>query len=193
MTMFEELKQVPEMPGAGLDALPDEVAGGGQPVVIRGAVANWPFVRAARESDEAAVHYLLRFYTGRPVGVMVAPKSEQGRFFYRPDSKEMNFERSRESLAGVLQGLLQQRAEEQPFGIAVQAIPAPEILPGLQEDNPNPFVPDVTFDLQHAKQRAHCRIARRIGQTFKNFESRGLSIAIEDVHDLPLTAAQGGV
>jgi hypothetical protein len=142
MTMFEELKQVPEMPGAGLDALPDEVAGGGQPVVIRDAVANWPFVRAARESDEAAVHYLLRFYTGRPVGVMVAPKSEQGRFFYRPDSKEMNFERSRESLAGVLQGLLQQRAEEQPFGIAVQAIPAPEILPGLQEDNPNPFVPD---------------------------------------------------
>jgi hypothetical protein len=141
MTMFEELKRVPEMPGAGLDALPDEVADGGQPVVIRGAVADWPFVRAARESDEAAVQYLLRFYTGRPVGVMVAPKSEQGRFFYRPDSKEMNFERSRESLAGVLQGLLQQREEEQPFGIAVQAIPAPEILPGLQEDNPNPFVP----------------------------------------------------
>jgi hypothetical protein len=141
MTMFEELKRVPEMPGAGLDALPDEVADGGQPVVIRGTVADWPFVRAARESDEAAVQYLLRFYTGRPVGVMVAPKSEQGRFFYRPDSKEMNFERSRESLAGVLQGLLQQREEEQPFGIAVQAIPAPEILPGLQEDNPNPFVP----------------------------------------------------
>jgi hypothetical protein len=73
---------------------------------------------------------------------MVAPRSEQGRFFYRPESKQMNFERSNESLAALLHGLLQQRDEEQPLGIAMQAIPAPEILPGVQEDNPNPFVPE---------------------------------------------------
>ena len=38
-------------------------------------------------------------------------------------------------------GLLRHREAERPFGVAMQAIPAPEILPGLQEDNPNPFVP----------------------------------------------------
>ena len=139
--MLDRLHRVHEINGAGLDALPDEVVNGGRPAVLRAAVRNWPFVRAALQSDEAAVQYLDRFYTGVPVGTMVAPPSERGRFFYRPDSKEMNFQRSSESLSGVLQGLLRQREAELPFGVAIQAIPAPEILPGLQEDNPNPFVP----------------------------------------------------
>ena len=139
--MLSQLQRVQEIIGAGLDALPEDVVRDGRPMVLRAAVREWPFVRAALQSDEAAVQYLGRFYAGRQVGTIVAPPSEQGRFFYRPDSKQMNFERSSQSLSGVLQGLLQQRKAEQQFGIAIQAIPAPEILPGLQEDNPNPFVP----------------------------------------------------
>lgn len=139
--MFDQLQRVDEIPAAGLDALPDEIPGAARPTVLRGAVGNWPFVQAALQSDEAAVQYLGRFYTGRPVGAMVAAPSEKGRFFYRPDSKQMNFNRSSQSLPAVLQGLLEQRKVEEPFGIAMQAIPVPEILPGLQEDNPNPFIP----------------------------------------------------
>jgi len=139
--MFEELHRADEISATELDSLPDEVASGGRPIVLRGAVKDWPFVRAALESDEAAVQYLQRFYSDRPVGVMVAPPSEQGSFFYRPDSKQMNFARSTESLTAVLQGLLRERSAEHPFAIAMQAIPVPEILPGLQQDNPNPFVP----------------------------------------------------
>lgn len=139
--MFDQLQRVQEIAAAGLEALPDQVVSGGRPAVLRGAVSKWPFVRAALQSDETAVQYLDRFYTGRQVGTMVAPPSEQGRFFYRPDSKQMNFQRSSESLSGVLQGLLEQRKAEHPFGIALQAIPVPEILPGLQDDNPNVFVP----------------------------------------------------
>lgn len=139
--MVDQLHRAQEIDGAGLDALPEEIVSGGRPAVLRAAVRNWPFVRAALQSDEAAVQYLGRFYAGRPVGVMVAEPSERGRFFYRPDSKKMNFERSSESLTRVLQGLLRQREFEHPFGVAMQAIPVPEILPGLQEDNPNRFVP----------------------------------------------------
>jgi hypothetical protein len=36
---------------------------------------------------------------------------------------------------------LQLRDAERPFGIAMQAIPAAETLPGLEEDNRNPLVP----------------------------------------------------
>jgi hypothetical protein len=140
--MFEQLQRVREITGAGLSSLPDEVAGDGRPVVLRGAIADWPLVRAALQSDEAAVQYLERFYAGQPVGTMIAPPSERGRFFYRPDSKQMNFQRSAESLSGVLRGLLEQRTAEQPHAIALQAIPVPEILPGLQEDNPNALAPD---------------------------------------------------
>jgi hypothetical protein len=104
-------------------------------------VKDWPLVRAALQSDEAAVEYLDRFYNGRPVTTIVAPASEHGRFFYRPDSKDMTFERSAASLSRVLQRLIQERASDEPLGIAVQAISAAEALPGLQEENPNPLVP----------------------------------------------------
>ena len=71
--MLDQLHRVPEINGAGLDALPDEVVSGGRPAVLRAAVRNWPFVRAALQSDEAAVQYLDQFYTGVPVGMMVSP------------------------------------------------------------------------------------------------------------------------
>lgn len=139
--MLADLRSAEEISASGLESLPDTVLSGRRPIVLRGAVSEWPLVRAALQSDEAAVDYLNRFNTGQQVTVIVAPPSERGRFFYRPDSKQMNFERSSEPLVAVLHGLLQQRDAEQPFGVAMQAIPAAETLPGLQEDNPNPLVP----------------------------------------------------
>ncbi len=139
--MLADLRAAEEISASDLGSLPDSVLKGGRPVVLKGAVRQWPLVRAALQSDDAAVEYLNRFYGGEPVATIVAPPSERGRFFYRPDSKQMNFERSMEPLSAILRGLLQQRDAEQPFGIAMQAIPAAEILPGLQEENPNALVP----------------------------------------------------
>jgi hypothetical protein len=137
--MFDQLQRAQEIHATGLEALPDQASN--TPLVLRGAVAGWPFVREAQRSDEAAVAYLKRFYRGSPVHVLVAPPSEEGRFFYRPDSKVMNFEVTPALLSDALQALLDQRASEQPPAIAMQAISAPDSLPGLEEENPNPFVP----------------------------------------------------
>lgn len=137
--MFEQLQRAAEISGAGLDALPDEA--NARPLVLRQAVANWAFVREAVSSDEAAVAYLNRFYTGRPVNTLVAPRSERGRFFYRPGSKAMNFETTPQLLSDVLAALLKARDTEQPLGIAMQAISAPDCLPGLEAENANRLVP----------------------------------------------------
>jgi len=139
--MLADLRAAEEISASGLESLPDAVLSAGRPAVLRGAFSKWPLVLAAKQSDEAAVDYLNRFYNGQPVATIVAPASQRGRFFYRPDSKQMNFDRLSEPLSAILQGLLQQRDAEEPFGIAMQAIPAAETLPGLPEDNPNPFVP----------------------------------------------------
>jgi len=137
--MLDQLQRAQEISAAGLAALPD---GNNTPVILRGAVADWPFVREARRSDEAAVAYLNRFYNGRPVNVLVAAPSEQGRFFYRADSKRMNFEIASALLPDVLKSLLDERTSEAPAAIAMQAISAPDALPGLEAENPNPFVPE---------------------------------------------------
>jgi hypothetical protein len=139
--MFETLQRAEDISAAGLKSLPDEVVSGGRPVVLRGAVKDWPFVQAALQSDQAAVDYLDRFYNGRPVNTIVAASAEGGRFFYRPDSKELNFQSSDQNLSNVLKGLLQQQKVDKPLGIAMQAVSAPDCLPGIEEDNPNSFVP----------------------------------------------------
>jgi hypothetical protein len=139
--MLDQLQRAQEIRAAGLKALPDDVATSGRPMVLREAVADWPIVREAGRSDEAAVAYLNRFYNGRPVNALVAAPSEQGRFFYRPDSKKMNFELAPGLLSDVLEALLQYRGSADSPAIAMQAVSAPDCLPGLEEENPNPFLP----------------------------------------------------
>src|SRR3982751_1716678 len=138
--MVDQLHRADEISGAGLDSVPDEILSAGRPAVLRGAVKECPFVGAALQSDEAAVEYLNGFYNGRPVGTIVAPASEGGRFFYRPDSKQMNFQMSSQLLPHVLREILQQQQAAQPLGIAMQAVSAPDCLPGLEEQNPNRLV-----------------------------------------------------
>jgi hypothetical protein len=142
--MFDDLHRADEISAAGLESMPAHVVSGGRPVVLRGAAGDWPFVRAASQSDEAAVAYLDRFYNGRPVNTVVAPAAERGRFFYRPDSKQMNFQMSPQQLSNVLKGILQQGQQDEPLAIAMQAVSAPDCLPGIESENPNPFVPEGT-------------------------------------------------
>jgi Cupin-like domain len=113
--MLDQLQRAQEVSATGLQALPNPVPG--KPLVLRGAVTDWPFVREARQSDEAAVAYLSRFYNGRPVNVLVAAPSEQGRFFYRAGSKTMNFETAPGLLPDVLQALLDQRQDPEPAAV----------------------------------------------------------------------------
>ena len=142
--MLEKLQRAHEIGAENLASLPDDVSSGGRPIVLRGAVSRWPFVREARESDDSAAAYLRRFYNGRPVSALVAPPGEQGRFFYSAKSKAMNFETAPAVLPEVLDELLQQRSADAPPAIAVQAMSAPDCLPGLEQENPNRFVPPGT-------------------------------------------------
>jgi hypothetical protein len=142
--MFEPRQRATEFAADGLQSLPAEVLSERRPAIFRGVFRHWPFVRAALQSDQAAVDYLDRFYNRRPVNTVIAPSSERGRFFYRPGSKEMNFQNSDQNLSNVLKGLLQQQKLDAPLGIAMQAVSAPDCLPGIEEQNPNPLVPQGT-------------------------------------------------
>jgi hypothetical protein len=108
-----------------------EIRAAAQPVVLRGLAADWPAVRAARESDEALVGYLKTFSHAEPVGAIVGAPEIEGRFFYEPGLTALNFTRGRSPLDPFLDRLLRDRDVERPYAMAVQSIPAPDLLPGF--------------------------------------------------------------
>jgi hypothetical protein len=70
-----------ELPGRGLtqERFLSEVVAGCQPVVLRGLVADWPAVRAARQSPGALVSYLSAFDAGARIEVFFGDPAIAGK------------------------------------------------------------------------------------------------------------------
>lgn len=125
-----------EIHGLGPHSLPDEVLRSTQPLVLRGLVADWPMVHAARASLQAAVDYLKRFdHGGMPVVASVAPPEAAGRVFYNEDLSDFNFRREKVPFAVVLDTLRKYRDEKSPPSIYVGSTTLDTFLPGFREEN----------------------------------------------------------
>jgi hypothetical protein len=125
---------LPEIAGVDRTTFDRDVRPAGRPVILRGLARDWPAVQAARSSPEALVAYLKRFSHPEPVSAIVGAPEIGGRFFYTPDLKGLNFTRGQSPLAPFLDRLLRDRSAERPFAMAVQSIPAPDLLPGFLSD-----------------------------------------------------------
>ena len=110
-----------------------------RPVVMRGLAADWPIVEAGRRSAADALDYLVRFDTGQPTDIMLAPQSEKGRFFYSDDMKGLNFRREKLPLSGLADHLKVIADSADPIGIYAGATPTQTLLPGFDEANPLPL------------------------------------------------------
>jgi hypothetical protein len=121
----------------GLDprALPDDVLRSTEPLLLRGLVADWPMVAAARNSDAAAMAYLRSFYQGAPVVVMVGKPDIGGRFFYNEDLSGFNFRREKARLDAVLAALDRHAHDPKPPGFYVGSTTIDTCLPGLRQAN----------------------------------------------------------
>jgi hypothetical protein len=126
---------VRELAGIDPQELPDAILQSPQPVVLRGLVAEWPMVRAARVSDPAAVEYLRRFYRGAPVAAMFGPPENGGRFFYNEDLSGFNFRSVRAQLDDILGEILRHRDDAEPPAIYVGATTVDTWLPGFRGEN----------------------------------------------------------
>lgn len=107
-----------------------------EPVVVRGLLAGWPLVEAAREGDAAAVAYLKGFTNDAlPATVTVAPPAAGGRIFYNADFTGFNFRRESIPLSVVLDTLLKYRDVPGAPMIYLGATTIETYLPGLREAN----------------------------------------------------------
>lgn len=126
--------------GEGRDALtpgrlPEGLAEAAEPVVLRGFVAHWPMVRAARESDAAAVGHLRAGWRGAPVAIMVGPPEIEGRIFYNEAMTGFNFSREDAPLPAVMEALLALRENPRPPCYYVGSTTLEDCLPGFRALN----------------------------------------------------------
>jgi hypothetical protein len=127
--------------GIDLKTFRDEIVPGGEPVVLKDLVKDWPAVRAGVESPRSLGNYLRRFDQGRQVAVLEGPPSIRGHFFYRDDMRGLNFERRPATLGATIERLLAQVDDPNPPALYVESTPMAEHLPGFAADNPLSLLP----------------------------------------------------
>lgn len=119
-------------------AIFQEIRAAGEPVVMKGLAAGWPFVRAAD-----AAGYLRAMALPGTVHFMRAPPEIEGRMHYGATIGSRNFTREEASFAGFLDLLAEQAGVERPEALALQGLPASQLMPGFAEANPMPLVPGI--------------------------------------------------
>jgi hypothetical protein len=138
---FDHVTRVAEFGDLDPVAFRSEIARDARPLVLRGAVADWPLVKRAQESPEALVEYLIDRVSKDVVDTVIAPPEAHGRLLYEEDLSDLNHRRSLEKLPNVLRGLLKQMGASEPVGISIQGIAAAEHLRGLEAENATELVP----------------------------------------------------
>jgi hypothetical protein len=134
--MLPPAAPIAELSGIDARELSEELLCGTEPVVLRGLVAAWPAVAAAREGDDAISRYLLRFYTGEPIRALVAPPETGGRFFYNEDLSGFNFGIANDRLDNMLTALAKSRQAGNAQAIYMGATAVDRWLPGFRAENP---------------------------------------------------------
>ena len=121
--------------GVSAETFRREIVPRGRPVLLKGAVAEWPVVRAAADSPEAIVAYLRRFDRGKEVETLTGEPAIRGRFFYNERLDGLNFKRKTRAVTACLEEILALRGINEPPSIYIQAAPAPGLLPGFADEN----------------------------------------------------------
>ncbi len=128
-------ERIREAGGVDARALPAQLLESTEPVVLRGLVAHWPMVQAARESAQAASRYLLGFYKDATVGAMLGAPEIEGRFFYNEDLSGFNFKPVRITLDAVLAEITRHATSPDPPAIYVGSTTIDTALPGFRAHN----------------------------------------------------------
>jgi hypothetical protein len=134
------LRSIREWRDVSVSTFRDEIVPAAEPAVLRGAIRDWPAVRAGDESPAAMANYLRAFDTGASAEAMIGDPSIRGRFFYNDAMTGLNFERRTDRLAALLDRLLALLGDPAPPAVYIGAMPIPATLPDFARDNVLPLL-----------------------------------------------------
>ena len=123
------MQPVPTRSAVTRDVFEGEVRPAGRPVILKGQIAHWPIVAAARAGNVAVAAAIAANADPRPVPVAHAPHEAGGRFHYRGDWSGFTFDRTPMPLADFMELLLAERVNPAPRALATQGLLLDEVLP----------------------------------------------------------------
>ena len=118
-----------------------EVVEACRPVVIRGLVAEWPAVQAARRSPRSLKQYLRAFDAGIRAEAFFGDPAIRGKYYYAPGLKGFNFERRTMAFREAVEAVLEAVEHPDARSVYVGSVPTAEALPGFAAANPMPLLP----------------------------------------------------
>jgi hypothetical protein len=134
---------IPEVSGVVRDRFEREIVARGQPIVMRGLVADWPAAMRGRESPEAICRYLIERDNGMPVDALMLAPAEKGRIFYNAAMDGFNFLRNRLPLSKIIEQIARYSAFDSAPAVAAQSALIRSCLPRFLDENPMPLLTGV--------------------------------------------------
>lgn len=116
----------------------------GRPVVFKGIAADWPLVRQAQQSDQAAADYLKALDNGKPVPVWIGEPEIKGEFFYSDTPGKLNFRKAPTTISATVDHLLTLVDNETPRSVYIQSLPIADHLTGFLDTHRLDLLPDVS-------------------------------------------------
>lgn len=112
-----------------------------QPVVMRGAMRNWPVSQAGQSSPDALRAYLARFANAARAEGFVGAPSIGGRYAYGEGLEGFNFDRFDTDVLGALDRILASAVQPGSPSVYLGSVEADIFLPGFAQENEMPAVP----------------------------------------------------
>lgn len=121
--------------GCTPDNIPQEVLNSTTPLVLKGLVAKWPIVQAAKISVQHADAYLRQFYNQQPIVAYCGKPEIKGRIFYNEDMSGFNYISGRYNLEAILNNLLECLDNSEPPMFYIGSTMVDNWLPGFRKEN----------------------------------------------------------
>lgn len=138
--MPSQPRPIPERARVDRATFEAEIVPAAQPVVLRGQVADWPLVLAARESDGAFAAALREQANDAAGEAWFGAPAIKGRFGFTDDLAGHNFDRKLATVGQLLDLILRQRDDAEPWGIYAGALPVAKHVPQFRATHPMPLI-----------------------------------------------------
>ena len=131
-----ESAQILVRQGVDLKTFNEEIVPAAHPVVLKDLVADWPAVRAGRESPRALADFIRGLDSGRQIVAIESAPVHGGKLFYREDMSGFNFTRAPAGLGATLERLLDLANAAGAPTVFIESLPTPDYLPAFHTTHP---------------------------------------------------------